>query len=80
MILIRTFPKLFANMFGFVPYIGIWIKYLPQFIDITKSIIKLTEKGILEIQIKRDMVLINRAFSNTNRKEAANELRDIFRN
>lgn len=72
------FPKLFANMFSFIPYIGVFIQYLPEFIELTKVIIKLTLAGATEIQIKRDIKRINTAFGNPDRQQSAREIDDIF--
>jgi len=77
---IKLFPKLFANLFSFIPVIGVWIKYLPEIVELAHTIIELTKQGITELQIKRDIKRINKAFKNPNRQQASRDLNDIFRN
>jgi len=66
-------------MFSFIPVIGIWIKFLPEMIELAMTIIKLTKEGITELQIKRDMKRISKAFSNPDRQAAARDLNRVFR-
>lgn len=73
------FPRLFANMFSFIPYIGQIIKYLPEIIDLMKATIEMAKRGATEIQIKVAIRKISIAIKNPNRVEAARQLNDIFR-
>jgi len=76
---IQLFPRLFANMFSFVPIIGIYIKYLPQFIELAKSIIEAVNIGMTEIQIQIAFKRISNAMKNPDRIKAARDLNRVFK-
>ena len=62
-IMAKTFPKLFANMFSFIPYVGIVIKFLPELITTVKMIYKMIGDGVTDAQVRRKLKRIDNAKS-----------------
>lgn len=56
-----------------------FLKYLPEMLDVLKTINEQIQRGRTEIQIRNDIKRINAAFNNPNRSQAARELNNIFR-
>lgn len=60
--------------------IKIAVRYLPEIIDLIKSISEQVENGVQEIEIRKRIKQINAAFILTNRQQTAHDLNDVFRN
>lgn len=53
-------------------------KYLPELIELLRSLAQKTAAGIEEAQIRRDLKRISKAFKNKDRQQAARDLDRIF--
>lgn len=81
--LVLAFPKFFARAFSFLPYIGVWIKYLPEMIELSKAIGKMAKNEWTEYQIRKDIEGITKVFDRKGdinaHSEAARNFNQIFR-
>lgn len=57
----------------------LFLRYLPEVISFIKWISKQAESGLEHRDIKKRIKVIHRAFTNTNRAEAASQLNDAFK-
>ena len=54
------------------------LKMLPEIWSLFKTIVSQVQKGVEIIQIKRKLKAIDKAMSNSDRRQAAKELDDVF--
>jgi len=78
-ILMKWFPKFFAPLGNLIPIYGQVIVYLPEIISLLKWTRGMASKGITEIEIKKAMKNIDRAFEIEDPSNRAKELNDEFR-
>jgi len=56
------------------------IKVLPEIISLTREVISQIKAGVEYIQIKRKLKAVEKSFANPDKRKAAEELDDVFRN
>ena len=78
-ILMKWFPKFFAPLGNLIPVYGQLIVYLPEVLALLKWTRGMASKGITEIEIKKSMKNIDRAFEIKDAQTRARELNDEFR-
>jgi len=60
-------------------YLKFLFKFLPEFYEMLKLVIKLSQDGIEDVIIKRRFKRISETFANPDRAQAARDLDDVFK-
>lgn len=60
-------------------YLKFLFKFLPEFFDMLKAIVKLSQDGIEDAVIRRRFKKIGKSFKRKDRVKAAQELNDVFK-
>lgn len=59
-------------------YLKLLFIYLPEFVELLKTVVELSKEGFDEIAIKNRFKKIQKAFKNKNRVESARRINDTF--